>query len=93
MLAKHLLYPLLARMKSFMIFGSLVGFVIGAGFSYAEGCPWTTTLWRAPVAALLAALLARWWCGVWIDGLREAAEQRRQAPATPAATTKPPAKL
>jgi hypothetical protein len=80
-------------MKSFMILGSLVGFLIGGGFSLADGCPWPTALWRAAVAALLVALLARWWCRVWFQGLREAVEQRRQASLTPPVHSKPSAKI
>jgi hypothetical protein len=66
-------------MKSFMILGAVVGFLIGAGFSLIGGCAWSTALWRAPVVALVAALLARWWGGIWFEGLRKAIEQRRYA--------------
>ena len=80
-------------MKSYMILGSFVGFLIGAGFSLADGCSWPTALWRASVAALFVALLVRWWCRVWFLGLREAMDQRRQASVSPPATPKPSAKI
>jgi hypothetical protein len=64
-------------MKPLMILGSLVGFVIGAGFSLAGNCPWSTVLWRACVGALLGGMLARWWSRVWLEGLQSAVENRR----------------
>ena len=82
-----------ARMKSFMILASVIGFLIGAGFSLAEGCPWSTALSRACFAALLAALLGRWWCGMWIQGLKEAIDQRNQPISSPPVSPKTPAKL
>jgi len=72
-------------MKALMILGSVVGFLVAAGFGLANGSTWPTILWRACAAALVAALLARWWSRIWFQGLREAIEQRRQArPARPA---------
>ena len=79
-------------MKSFMIFGAMVGFLIGAGFSLAGYCPWDTALWRACAAALLGAML---------DALVEPqsgwqfARRHRTAPqpaANPSAKTKPAVK-
>jgi hypothetical protein len=64
-------------MKPLMILGSLVGFVIGAGFSLAGNCPWPTVLWRACVGALLAGMLARWCGRIWLEGLQNAIENRR----------------
>ena len=78
-MANLLLNEDLKRMKSFMILGAIIGFLIGAGFSLAGGCPWATVVWRAPVAALVVALLARWWGRVWLEGLQGALEQRRYA--------------
>jgi hypothetical protein len=79
-------------MKSFMILWAIVGFFIGIGFSLAGDCPWSTAFWRGCVAALGAAILARWWGNVWLDGLRDAIKQRqyrRPAPAVkPKTTTK-----
>ena len=81
------------RMKSYMILGSVVGFLIGAGFSLAGGSPWPTALWRASIAALLVALLARWWGRIWLQGLQEAIEQRRHARSIPPVNPKPAAKI
>ena len=80
------------HMKSLMILGSLVGFLIGAGFSLAGECPWPTALWRAAVAALLVAFLTRWWGRVWVQGLREALEQKRHLRPISQVNTKPLAK-
>ncbi len=38
-----------------MIFGAIVGFIIGGGFSVADDCSWSTALWRACMAALVLA--------------------------------------
>lgn len=80
-------------MKSFMILGSVFGFLIGAGFSLAGDCPFSTALWRACISALLAAVLARWWSSVWFDGLQNAIENRRNAPHPAKPEVKPPAKV
>ena len=80
-------------MKSLMILGSLVGFLIGAGFSLAGECPWPTALWRACIASLAIALLTRWWSRIWVQGLGEALEQRRHARSIPPVNTKPNAKI
>jgi hypothetical protein len=80
-------------MKSFMILGSVVGFLIGAGFSLAGGCPCSIALWRASVAALMGALLARWWGRIWFQGLREAIEQRRHPRPISPVNPKPGAKI
>jgi hypothetical protein len=72
-------------MKSLMILGAIVGFLIGSGFGLAGKSPWPTTLWHACVAALLAAVLARWWGRVWISGLRDALHHPRALrPSSPA---------
>lgn len=76
-------------MKSFMILGSAVGFLTGAGFSLAGDCSWPTALWRACVAALVLAVLTRWWSRMWLEGLQEAIEQRRQARSVQPANSKP----
>ena len=54
-----------------MILGAIVGFLIGSGFGLAGSSPWPATLWRACAAALIAAVLARWWSGVWLKSLRD----------------------
>jgi hypothetical protein len=80
-------------MKSLMIIGSIVGFLIGGGFSLAGGCPASTALWRASVAALVVALLVRWWSRVWLQGLRGAREERLHALTAPPVNSKPAVKL
>lgn len=75
-------------MKALMIFGALVGFLIGSGPALAGVSSWATALWRACAAALLAALLTRWWIRVWLSGLEESLNQRRQLRASPSAPTK-----
>jgi hypothetical protein len=64
-------------MKALMIFGAIVGFLIGTGFGLAGSSPWPSALWRACAAALVAALLTRWWSRVWMKGLRDALQERR----------------
>lgn len=76
-------------MKSHMILGALIGFLIGAGFSLAEGCAWATAFWRGCVAAMLVAWIARWWSRVWLNSLGDALRQRRQAAAHPLPKGKP----
>jgi hypothetical protein len=80
-------------MKSFMILGSVIGFLIGAGFSLAGECPFSTALWRACLSALVAAVLARWWSSIWYDGLQNAIENRRNAARVVKSEVKPPAKV
>jgi protein-S-isoprenylcysteine O-methyltransferase Ste14 len=76
-------------MKSHIILGSILGFVVGAGFSLAQQCASSTVLWRACVAALVGAVLTRWWSRIWLQSLGDAIRQRRQASANPPAKTKP----
>jgi hypothetical protein len=81
-------------MKALMILGAVIGFLIGSGFGLAGQSPWPTALWRACAAALVAALLTRWWSRVWIQGLKEVLDQRRHARPIPAAPlSKPNAKV
>jgi hypothetical protein len=80
-------------MKSFMILGSLVGFLIGAGFSLAGECPLPTALGRACVAALVAGVLAKWWSHIWFDGLQNALENRQAAARKAQSEVKPIVKV
>ena len=75
-------------MKAFMILGAIIGFLIGAGFGLLQGSSWPVILWHMAGAALVMAILARWWSRVWFQGLREAAEQRRRGPVVPPANLK-----
>lgn len=77
-------------MKALMILGAIVGFLLGAALGHLANNSWATTLWKACAAALAAALLARWWAGVWLRGLRESLENQQSNP-TPAPKT--PAKV
>jgi hypothetical protein len=77
-------------MKSLIVFGAIVGFLIGAGFGLAGNSPMPTVLWHACAAALAAAILTRWWSRVWIQSLRDSLDQRnrpRPVEAKPAVKT------
>lgn len=80
-----------------MILWTIVGFLIGIGFSLEDNCPWSTAFWRGCIAALATAVIARWWGDVWLDGLRDSIRQRQlqkaaQATAAAAKPTKPTSK-
>ena len=64
-------------MKALIVLGAIVGFLIGAGFGMASLAPWPAALWRACAAALMAAVLTRWWSRIWLQGLRDSINQRR----------------
>jgi uncharacterized membrane protein YeiB len=76
-------------MKALVILGAVIGFLIGSGFGLASQSPWPTALWRACAVALMAAVLTRWWSRIWMQGLREALEQRRAARPAPSIVEKP----
>ena len=76
-----------------MILGAIVGFLIGAGFGLAGGSPWPTVLWHAGAAALVAAVLARWWSRVWLTNLNDALHNHRPSRASASADTKSALKL
>jgi hypothetical protein len=88
-MANVLLSDVWKSMKAFMILGAIIGFLTGAGLSLADGCSWSTALWRACAAALVVAVLARWWSGIWLQNLRMAMRQRRQAPLNIPVKSKP----
>lgn len=78
-------------MKALMILGSIIGFLIGTGFGLAGNSSWPTSLWRACAAALVAAVLARWWGRIWLESLRDSLRQRhslRNVPSAARPTTK-----
>lgn len=66
-------------MKSMMIFGAILGFILGAASSLAGDCASSTVFWHASVTALVGGLLARWCGRIWLDGLADALEQQRRA--------------
>lgn len=80
-------------MKALMILGSVIGFAVAAGFGMANGSSWPNLLWHASVAALVTAILTRWWGRVFFSGLNDAIEQRRHALKNPAPETKSAAKV
>ena len=76
-----------------MILGAIVGFLIGTGFALAGNSPWPAALWRSCAAALVAAILVRWWGRVWLRGLRDSLHDRRTHRGHPPADSKSAAKL
>ena len=80
-------------MKALMILGAIVGFLIGSGFGLAGNSPWPAALWRACAAALLAAVLTRWWSRVWLSSLRDAKQNRSTLRPAPPADKKAGSKL
>jgi hypothetical protein len=66
-------------MKLIMVLGGLIGFSIGFGFSWAQGSPWPSVVWRAAIATLLAGILLRWWGRLWIGGLVQSQRERQAA--------------
>jgi hypothetical protein len=66
-------------MKKLMIMGCLIGFLMGIGVGLAQNSPWSSILWRASVAAVIAGYLLRWWGQVWMNGLAEAYQEKLAA--------------
>lgn len=66
-------------MKKLMIMGGLVGFLGGTGAGLAQGSSWSSIIWRASVAAVAAGFLMRWWGQVWMNGLKEAYQEKLAA--------------
>lgn len=79
-------------MKPFMIFGAILGFLIGIGFSLEGNCSWSTAFWRGCAVSLVAGVLARWWGGVWLENLRDAVKQRQYRRMAPVVKPKPTVK-
>jgi hypothetical protein len=79
-------------MKALMILGALVGFLIGGSPALAGLSSWPAALWRASAAALVAAMLVRWWSNVFIQGLRDSVRQRNSARRSFSPSPKVPAK-
>jgi hypothetical protein len=62
-------------MKKLMMFGAMIGFVIGISFGWVREGNWAAILLKASISALAAGLLLRWWGKVWVHSLRESLEQ------------------
>jgi len=75
------------NIKALMVLGALVGFASGIGFGVADGNPWPVILWRSSAAALISAILTRWWGRIWANSLRDALRQRQHQPAPTAVKT------
>ena len=81
-------------MKSLMILGAIMGFILGAGSSMAGDCSSSTVFWHASVTALVGGFLARWCGRMWLTGLADAIEKQRRARAqAQASENKTPAKV
>ena len=80
-------------MKALMILGAIVGFLIGTGFGLAAKSPWPTALWHACAAALLSAILTRWWGRIWLASLHDSLQNRRTARSSPTVDKKAAAKI
>jgi hypothetical protein len=63
-------------MKKMMIFGGLLGFLLGMGFSIASQEEWLGIFWKACVAAYLVGLMMRWWARVWVRCLKDAFKEK-----------------
>ena len=74
-------------MKTFMLMGGLVGFVIGLVSGWFGAVSWPVLLCRSSVAALAAGLLMRWWWRVCVRSLH----QKLLQDASEDAVTEPPA--
>ena len=80
-------------MKTLLLFGGLVGFAIGFGFSWAQESTWPASLWHACAAAYVTGLLLKWWGQAWRRGLAASlAEQHGFHPPLNSAALPRPAK-
>ncbi|HEX4120253.1 MAG TPA: hypothetical protein VH619_06545 [Verrucomicrobiae bacterium] len=59
-------------MKSLLLVGGLLGFAVGAGFSFMEADSSASILLHGCVTAYVSALLSRWWGRSWRKSLEEA---------------------
>jgi len=64
-------------MKTLMLIGAMIGFLLGIALGFAGRAQWPTMLWHACAAAAVLGWLMRWWGGIWTRGLRASLEQRR----------------
>lgn len=63
-------------MKTMMMLGGLLGFLMGIGFGLEQGVSWSSIIWRSSVSALAGGVLLRWWGGVCLTGLQQAHEEK-----------------
>ena len=80
-------------MKTLMILGSSVGFLADTDSGVVGNRPWSATLWRACAAALVAAVLARWWSRVWLNRFRASLEYDAHTRSAPLSKLKSAARL
>jgi len=66
-------------MKSLMLFGGVLGWVVGMGFSYSRGNGWPACFWHGCLAAYMTALLMRWWGRAWRKSLQQSLQEREKA--------------
>jgi hypothetical protein len=66
-------------MKSLLVIGGLLGFLIGLIFSWAEESAWPSCIWHACLAAYLTGLMMRWWGAAWRKNLVQALQERQAA--------------
>jgi hypothetical protein len=76
-------------MKSLLLVGGLIGWVIGMGFSLIKGNSLPVSLWHGCLAAYVTAMLMRWWGHTWRKSLAQSLQEREEAESavTPAVTT------
>jgi hypothetical protein len=65
-------------MKSLLLVGGLLGWVVGVGFSYSRGNSWPTSFWHGCLAAYASALLMRWWGRAWRKNLEQSLQEREK---------------
>ncbi|HEY3861210.1 MAG TPA: hypothetical protein VGO59_04915 [Verrucomicrobiae bacterium] len=66
-------------MKSLLLVGGALGWVLGMGASYSRGNAWPACLWHGCLAAYLSALLMRWWGRSWRQSLAQSLQEREQS--------------
>ena len=64
-------------MKSLLLIGGLLGFVVGLAFSWVQRSPWPASFWHACVTAYLTGLLFRWWGRAWRKNLEQVLTERQ----------------
>ena len=65
-------------MKSLLLLGGVIGFLIGISFGLIGDRPLPQVLVQACLTTYAACWLMRWWGRVWIRGLKESKEMERR---------------